>query len=274
MTRSGRDLLRAALERHVASGGVLVGEAVGVHGVTEGFAAGPGLVRTPLSEGAAVGVAAGFALAGKKVVVELVDPAGLGRAAEVLGELASLRARTNGAWSAPIVVRAPFAPFTAPAGLRVVVAATADDLVGMLALALDGNEPVVLLEAASAHADTGTGTSVPALGTAVTLREGYAATVFAVGPAVDAAFDAADALYDDGTGEVEVVDLRALAPLDRATIGASVRKSGRAVMVGVPEGLTVALDEAFLSLEAPLAALPADASAAQIAAALRAAISY
>jgi pyruvate/2-oxoglutarate/acetoin dehydrogenase E1 component len=273
MTRSGRDLLRAALERHVASGGVLVGEAVGVHGVTEGFVAGPGLVRTPLSEGAAVGVAAGLALAGKKVVVELVDPAGLVRAAEVLGELASLRARTNGAWSAPIIVRAPFAPFTAPAGLRVVVAATADDLVGMLALALDGNEPVVLLEAASAHASIGTGTTAAPLGTAATLREGKAATVFAVGAGVGEALAAADTLLDEDV-EVEVVDLRGLAPLDRATVGASVRKSGRAVVVGVPEGLTVALDEAFLSLEAPLVSLPADASAAQIAAALRAAISY
>ncbi len=273
MTRSGRDLLRAALVRHVASGGVIVGEAVGVHGVTEGFAAGPGLVRTPLSEGAAVGVAAGLALAGKKVVVELVDPAGLARAAEILGELAALRARTGGAWSAPIVVRAPFAPFSAPAGLRVAVAATADDLVGMLAQALDGVEPVVLLESADALAGTGTGAAAPPLGTAVTRREGTAATVFAVGPAVEVALAAAADLADEGQ-EIEVVDLRGLTPLDRAGIGARVRRTGRAVVVGAPDGLALALDEAFLSLEAPLVSLPADAAPDRVAAALRDTVSY
>lgn len=282
MTRSGRDLLRAALGKHVAGGGMLVGEAVGVHGVTEGLT-GPGLVRTPLSEGAAVGVAAGLALAGKKVVVELIDPAGLARAADVLAELAALRTRTGGAWSAPVVIRAPFGPavpllMALPAGLRVAVASTADDLVGMLAHALDGTEPVVILESPGAHASIGTGPDsahrgVPPLGTAVTRREGTAATVLAVGPGVDAALAAADTLADEGV-EIEVVDLRGLTLLDRAAVGARVRKSGRAVVVGAPEGLTVALDEAFLSLEAPLAALAADATSEHIAAAVRATVSY
>ncbi|MDP2306915.1 MAG: transketolase C-terminal domain-containing protein [Pseudomonadota bacterium] len=272
MTRSGRDLLRAALERHVAKGGMLVGESVGVHGVTEGFAAGPGLLRTPLSEGAAVGVAVGLALAGKKVIVELVDPLGLVRAADVLGELASLRARTGAAWSAPVVIRAPFAPFASltawPAGLRVAVAATADDLVGMLAHALDGLEPVLLLEAPSAHEGVGTGAAVPPLGTAVTRREGKAATVFALAGGVDAALAVAEG------EDVEVVDLRGLAPLDRAGLGAHVRRTGRAVVIGAPEGLLVALEEAFLSLEAPLISLPADASPDRIAAAIRDTVSY
>jgi pyruvate/2-oxoglutarate/acetoin dehydrogenase E1 component len=88
MNRTGRDLLRAALARHADSGGALVGEAVGVHGVTAGFAPSASLVRTPLSEGAALGVAAGLALAGRAVIVELVDPAGLARAADVLADLA------------------------------------------------------------------------------------------------------------------------------------------------------------------------------------------
>ena len=273
MTRSGRDLLRAALTRHVAGGGMLVGEAVGVHGVTEGLS-GPGLVRTPLSEGAAIGVAAGLALGGKKVVVELIDPAGLARAADVLAELATLRARTNGAWAAPVVVRAPFAVGTAvPAGLRVAVAATADDLVGLLAHALDGAEPVVILEAPEALAGTGTGAVVAALGVAATVREGTHATVLGVGPGVLAALAAADTLAAEGI-DVEVVDLRGLAPLDRAGIGARVTKSGRAVVVGVPDGAAVALDTAFLSLEAPLVSLPATASAAQIAAALRDTVAY
>lgn len=238
---SGRDALRAALQRHVEGGGLIVGEAVGVHGVTEGFTT--GLVRTPLSENATIGVAAGLAMAGKRVVVELVDPAGLARAADAIADLASLRARSEGAWTAPVVIRAPFGP--APAGVPVAVASTAADLVGMLAHALDGNEPTVILETEAAHEDEGDVVEVPPLGAAVVRRAGSSCTVLAVGDGVPAAL-ALDA-------DVEVVDLRALSPIDAATVGASVRKTGRAVAVGVDQALLVALREAFLHLESPLA---------------------
>ncbi len=273
MTKSGRDQLRAFLQRFVSGGGTLVGEAVGAHGVTEGFT--QGVVRTPLSEAAAVGVAAGLALAGKRVIVELVDPAGLARAADVLADLATLKARSGGSWSAPIVVRAPFAlgaggqpPATPPVasmGIRVAIAATADDLVGLLEHALAAGEPVVVLESAAALDDVGAGAPVPGLGAAVTRREGTGVTVLAVGDAVAAAL-AAD---DTST----VVDLRGLA-LDRAAIAAAVAKTGRAVAVGAPDALLVALQEAFLTLESPLVALPADASPERIAAAARDALTY
>jgi pyruvate dehydrogenase E1 component beta subunit len=277
MNRTGRDSLRAALQRHLQAGGALVGEAVGAHGVTEGFAPGPNLVRTPLSEGASIGVAAGLALSGRKVVVELVDPAGLARAGDVLGDIATLRARSNGVWAAPIVVRAPFAAGLVtgglfagglPAGVTVAVAATADDLVGMFGAALASADPVVLLESAAALDDRTTGAAAAPLGALVTRRDGAAVTVFALGDAVATALIAAD-----GT-DAEVVDLRGLAPLDRAGIGARVRRTGRAVVVGAPACLAIALQEAFLHLESPLLSLPADATAEAIAAAIRDSVTY
>ncbi|MFZ5479867.1 MAG: transketolase C-terminal domain-containing protein [Myxococcota bacterium] len=252
---TGRDLLRAALRDPNVT---LVGEAVGVHGVTEGFPEGPQLIRTPLSESATIAVAAGLAMAGRRVVVELVDPAGLARAADALADVATLRARSNGSWTAPIVVRAPYAPVSVP-GVKVAVAATAEDLVGLLAHALAGDEPVVLLEADCALEAQGSPAEVPGIGAAVVRRAGTGCTVLAVGDGVPAA------LAVEG---VEVVDLRGLSPIDAATVGASVRKTGRAVAVG-PEGpLLVALREAFLHLESPLVAVAPDAVADAVAQAI------
>jgi len=271
MTRTGRDLLRAFLGRFVDGGGTLVGEAVGAHGVTAGIT--KNVVRTPLSEAAAVGVGAGLALAGKRVVVELVDPAGLARAADILSDLAALEARSGGGWSAPLVIRAPFSgaggqpPATPPVGsARILVAATADDLVGLLEAALAAGRPTMILEAGSAFDDVGTGAAGAPAGSAVVRRAGAGVTILAAGDAVAAAL-AADT-------DATVVDVRALAPVDRATIAAQVRATGRAVVVGVPSALDVALADAFLSLESPPVALPADASSDRIAAAVRDALNY
>jgi pyruvate dehydrogenase E1 component beta subunit len=271
MIRTGRDLLRAALGRFVDGGGFLVGEAVGAHGVTAGIA--KNLVRTPLSESAALGVAAGLALGGKRVVVELVDPAGLARAADVLADLAGLEARSGGAFSAPIVVRAPALgaggqpPATPPApGARILVAATADDVVGLLEAALASGKPTVILESAAALDDVGAGGPCAPLGAAVVRREGAGATILAAGDAVAAAL-AAD------TGAT-VVDVRAVAPLDRATIAAQARATGRVVAVGVPGALDVVLADAFLTLESPPVVLPGDATSERIAAAVRDALTY
>jgi pyruvate dehydrogenase E1 component beta subunit len=251
---TGRDLLRAALRQPSLT---LVGEAVGAHGVTQGFPEGPSLVRTPLSESATIGVAAGLAMSGRKVVVELVDPAGLARAADTLADLASLKARSGGAWTAPVVVLAPVS--AAVPGVRTAVAATADDLVGLLAHALAGDEPTVLQVSQAALDGEGTGAEVPPIGKAVVRRAGGGCTVLAVGDGVEAALAVPD---------VEVVDLRALSPIDAATVGESVRKTGRAVAVGDAAPLLVALREAFLYLESPLAIAPVEGLADAVAQAI------
>ncbi len=285
MTRTGRDLLRAALARHVEAGGALVGEAVGVHGVTEGLTSADGtlgILRTPLSESATLGVAAGLALAGQRVIVEFVDPNGIARAADILAELGSLRARSNGAWSVPLVIRAPFSEGlhagVVPAGIQVAVASTADDLVGLLRHALAAGDPVLLLEAACAFEAQGTGADVPGLGVAVARREGAAVTVLAVGDAAERALITANALVAEGVDaeniDATVIDLRARCALDRVGIGAHVRRTGRAVVVGVPDAALVSLQEAFFQLESPLLVLPAGATGEQIAAAVRQTVHY
>jgi pyruvate dehydrogenase E1 component beta subunit len=152
--------------------------------------------------------------------------------------------------------------------VRVAVAACADDVAGMLAHALAGAEPVVLLLAAAALDEVSGGAASAPLGTLAARREGAAVTVFAVGDAVHAALAGAD-----GT-DAEVVDLRGLAPLDRAGIGARVRRTGRAIAVGAGDCLAIALQEGFLHLESPLVSLPADATADAIAAAIRDSVAY
>lgn len=267
---NGRDRLRKALRARMDDPRVvLLGEAVGCHGLTEGFPAGPSLLRTPLSENAAVGVATGLALAGRRPVLELVDPRGLERAADALADLATVRARSRGAWTAPVVIRAPWIEDArVPDGIVVAAAATGDDLVGMLAHALAGDEPVVILEGACAHADTAESAEAPALGRAVLRRAGRGCTILASGEALPLALAAAE-LHD-----AEVLDLRGARPLDVRTIGAQVRGTGRAVVVGADEPLLLALREAFLHLESPLRAVPFAAGADAVARAVAESLSY
>lgn len=261
---NGRDRLRKTLHARLGDT-VLVGEAMGCHGVTEGLPEGPDLLRTPLSENAAVGLATGLALGGKKVVVELVDAAGLSRAADALADLATMHARSRGAWSAPVVIRVPWSESTSvPAGITVCAAATAEDLVGLLGHALAGRDPVVILEGACAHEDAGDVGEAAPIGRAVVRKAGEGCTVFASGDAVPVALA--------GAGDAEVVDLRG--GLDAATIGDRVRRTGRAVVVGADAALLVALREAFLSLESPLVAVPVAGGADAVARAVADAVSY
>ena len=261
MIRSGSELLRAALQAFLKGGGTLVGEAVGVHGVTAGLTG--ALVRTPLSEASAVGVAIGLALAGRPVIVELVDAAGLTRAADVLADLATLDARSAGTFRAPVVLLAPHVSAGVPAGITVAVAAVADDLPGLLQHALAAGRPTVIFVSPSALADEGTGAAVPALGASVARSSGPV-TVLAAGDGVRSALSCGEA--------AEVVDLRGHSA-DAAAL-ASARRTGRVVVVGAPGVALAALNHAFLSLESPLVELGATATPAEIASAIHAAATY
>jgi pyruvate dehydrogenase E1 component beta subunit len=100
-------------------------------------------------------------------------------------------------------------------------------------------------------------------------QSGSACTVLAWGPGVAAAEEAA-ATFEEGT--VEILDLRMLAPLDRAAVGRSVQQTGRVVTVSGGRTLVSAVQEAFLYLQSPPVDVPAQASA--IAAAIRSSIDY
>lgn len=273
---TGAKALRAALERHLAGGGRMFGERAGAHGVTAGLTP---VVRTPLAESVTVGAAAGAALGGARVVVELVDAAGLTRAYDVLADLAASLARSDGAWSAPLVVLAPASSTTVlPNGVTTAVAGVASDLVPLFEAALAAGRPVVLFVAPEAL-DGDVEQDVVALSAptgrarlaGAAVRSGGAAepavTVVAVGAGVAAAVAGAS---QSGVA-VEVVDLRALS-VDRDTIGARVRASGRVVVVDAAFALPEVVQAAFLHLESPPSLVAADPAA--IAEAIHASLQY
>jgi pyruvate dehydrogenase E1 component beta subunit len=266
-TITGREALAAALQAHVDAGGLLLGEAVGTHGIAAGTT-GAGVRRTTLSENATVGEAAGAALTGARVVVELLDGDGLSRAGEALADAGTLALRSEGAWSAPLVVLAPWGsgPRAIP-GVDVHAVGTADDAAPALAAALASGRASVVLTCDDALDGAASGTPATGRGPRV-LREGSAhgATVFAAGPGVQAALAATEGR------DATVVDVRTLAPLDAGALRALATRTGRLVVVELPELLALATREAFLSLESPPALVRADAGA--IAAAVDAATTY
>lgn len=240
---------------------ILVGEAAGRFGRSVGMAG--RLMPLPLSESGTVGLAVGLALAGQRPIVELLDADGLARAAEALSEAGSISGRTEGSFSAPIVVLAP-APArlpTLPEGIRVYAAADPADAAGMLATAMSSQEPAILLLSQAALQGTVEDTAT-ASGARI-VRPGSGCTVLAWGDGVQAAL---------ATEGAEVVDLRVLAPLDRGTLGESVRRTGRVVVVGADALLPAAVQEAFLYLESPPLSVGANAEA--IATAVRQSIDY
>ena len=279
--RSTADALRAVLADALEADPrvVLLGESVGrlggIHRVTEGLLEQFGAQRvidTPLSERGAVGLAVGLSLGGKLPVVELsVADRSWAAAEQLLQELATLAGRTS-ELAAPLVLRLPCGaagaagPFvggavesllTSAPGLAVVCGSTPADAAGLLRSALAAKTPVVLLEPMGLYATRAPLTRDPVpLASARTVREGDHCTVLCWGDSVGTCADAAEALAEHAYG-VEVVDLRSLQPLDLGAIGASVRKTGRVLVVheGGPafadRVLRAATREAFLSLEAP-----------------------
>ena len=199
--------------------------------------------RTPLTEQATIGAATGMALGGTRVVVELVDPAGVARAADVLADAGSVRARSSGAWTAPIVVRVPLPAGAAvpavPDGVLVRVVGRASQLGPVLAAALRADGPTVVFEA---EGTSGTIDETP-------LPAGDEVVVLAVGAGVAVAVEAAGQLA--GEIAVGVIDVGGLA-VDTVAV-AAIRRAGRLVVVGhggerLSESAVVA---AFWSLEAP-----------------------
>lgn len=268
-------------------------EGAGCHGISRGLS-GAGrapdqgrLIRMTLSEGATCGVAAGLAAAGQRVIVELIDPDGLDRAAGALRDAGSLRRRSDGTWQAPVVV---LAPATVPAlipGLRAEAARTAPEAARLMRQAVGGAEPTLILLPADMHSDVrdvdaaeidaaeqdGAASSATARPAALltgplsgpTGRD--ACTVLAWGAGIDDALAAA-ALDADregagGQGRIEVVAITRLAPLDRATILESVQRTGRVVIAGGlidAEALQIVAEGAFWRLLSPPICLPARAA--------------
>ncbi len=259
-----------------------VGPLGGVFRVTDGLQEQFGHTRvfdTPLAESAIVGTAIGMAMYGLRPVVEMqFDAFAYPAFEQVVSHLAKLRNRTRGGVSLPIVVRIPYgggiggvehhsdsseAYYTATPGLTVVSPGTPQDAYTLLRQAIACPDPVIFLEPKRRYWGKGAvdvSDAGPGMDRAVVRRHGSSATVLAYGPMVTTALEAADLGVAEGY-DLEVVDLRSLFPFDDETVSASVRKTGRAVVVHEAAsfggyGAEVAArvtERCFHHLEAPVA---------------------
>ncbi len=230
-----------------------VGALGGVFRVTDKLAARFGEQRvfdTPLAEAGIVGSAIGMAMNGLRPVVEMqFDAFAYPAFEQITSHLAKLHNRTRGRIELPIVVRIPYGGgiggvehhcdssevyYTATAGLRVVTPGTPEDAYRLLRQSIDSPDPVIFLEPKRRYwakeKAVLTTTDGPALDQAVIRRPGADVTLITYGGLVATALEAAQAGTEEGW-DIEVVDLRSLSPFDDATVTASVRRTGRAVVM-------------------------------------------
>lgn len=258
-----------------------VGRLGGVFRVTDGLMDQFGEKRcfdTPLAEAGIVGFAVGLAMSGMRPVVEMqFDAFAYPAFEQITSHVAKLRNRTRGAVGMPIVIRVPFAGgiggvehhcdsseayYAHTPGLKVVTPATVEDAYSLLREAIADPDPVVFMEPKKLYwssADVELPAAAPPFGRAVVRRRGDDVTLVAYGPTVPVAMEAAEAARDEGW-DVEVVDLRTVVPFDDETVLASVRRTGRCVVLqeaqgfaGVGAEIAARVQErAFHSLHAPV----------------------
>jgi len=283
MVQAINDALRFEMRRdpRVVLMGEDIGKVGGVFRVTQGLFDEFGddrVIDTPLSEGGIIGTAIGMALYGLVPIPEIqfgdfIFPA----YDQIVSELAKYRYRSGGEYSAKCVIRTPVgggirgghyhsqspeAQFIHVAGLKVVCPATPADAKGLLLASIRDPDPVLFFEPKrvyrAAKGDVPEGDYTVPLGKAAVVREGTQVTIVTWGAMLYEALDAAQKCAAEGI-DCEVVDLRTLWPLDIETVVASVKKTGRVVVVHeAPRscglgGEIVALvnEKAFLHLEAP-----------------------
>jgi 2-oxoisovalerate dehydrogenase E1 component len=252
------DALRSALDHALEHDDrvVVLGEDVGVAGgvfrVTSGLYGKYGaerIIDTPLSEQGIVGTSVGMAISGLRPVAEL-EFAGLGYTAfdHIIFHVARYRWRTRGKITMPVVVRMPGGGghegyeghsdnpedyFVHTPGLTVVYPSNPRDAKGLMASALEHDDPVVFFEPVLLYFVKQDGIpinhyTIP-IGKARIARHGSDLTVVAYGNAVNIADTAAEQLEADGIS-AEVIDLRTLKPWDRETVLESVARTGRLVV--------------------------------------------
>ncbi|BBY34949.1 alpha-ketoacid dehydrogenase subunit beta [Mycolicibacter minnesotensis] len=280
LNRALRDAMSA--DPRVLVFGTDVGVQGGVFRVTEGLTEAFGEQRcfdTPLAESAVIGIAIGMAIRGFVPVPEIqFDGFSYPALDQVVSHLVKYRTRTRGAVSMPVTVRIPsFGGIGAAehhsestetywahtAGLKVVVPADASDAYWLLRHAIAAPDPVIFLEPKRrywARGPVDTEHPAPGLGCALVRRAGTDVTVLTYGGAVATAMAAADLAAQQHGWSLEVVDLRSLVPLDFAAVAASVRRTGRCVVLhegprNLGYGAELAArvsEELFYELEAPV----------------------
>ncbi|MFI6574778.1 alpha-ketoacid dehydrogenase subunit beta [Nocardiopsis sp. NPDC050513] len=242
----------AAEDPDVVVYGEDVGALGGVFRVTDGLSREFGSDRvfdSPLAESGIIGTAIGMAMYGLRPVVEMqFDAFAYPAFEQLVSHLAKMRNRTRGTVAVPVVVRVPYgggiggvehhsdsseAYYTHTPGLRVVTPGTPADAYSMLREAIACDDPVVFLEPKRRYwskEDVELPVRTEPMARSVVRRPGDDVTLVAYGPMVETALEAAAVAAEEGRS-IEVVDLRQLAPWDDSVVTASVRRTGRAVVV-------------------------------------------
>ena len=264
---------------------VVYGEDVGVEGgvfrVTEGLQKKYGVERvfdSPLAESGIVGTALGMAVSGLRPIVELqFDGFTYPAFNQIASNVSRMQNRSRGKFTVPMVIRFPYGGgvnalehhsespeslFAHLPGLKVVIPSTPYDAKGLLISAIESEDPIIFMEPKRIYRAIKQEVSeekftLP-LGKARVVKEGSDVTVIAFGAMVRECQKAIEIANEAGIS-VELIDLRSIYPIDRETVGKSIRKTGRMVAVAEAhesfsvgsELVTIANEEAFLSLESP-----------------------
>ena len=237
------------------------------------------VIDTPLAEAGIIGTAIGMAMYGLRPVPEIqfsdfIFPG----FDQIVSELAKLRYRSGGHYTAPVVIRTPVgggikgghyhsqspeALFIHTPGLQVICPSNPRDAKGLLLSAIRGDDPVIFMEPKrvyrAARGEVPDGDYTIPIGVARTVRQGRGLTVIGWGAMLHEAELACTQVAEAGL-DPELIDLRTLWPLDIEAITTSVRKTGRCAIVqeaprtcGLAAEISSLIQErCFTSLEAPI----------------------
>lgn len=285
-TKTIREAIRLAIEHCMSQDervfviGEEVGEYQGAYKVTQGLLQKFGknrIIDTPISEHGFAGIAVGAALAGLRPIVEFMT---FNFAMQAIDQIINSAAKTfymsGGTLNCPIVFRGPngaaarvaaqhsqnyAAWYSHVPGLKVMLPYDANDHYNMLIEAIKDPNPVIFLENELLYGkefEFDPASDQTPINKAKVVRSGSSATVITFGIQVGIALHAAQELIKDGV-DVEVIDLRHIAPIDLDTVIASVQKTGRVLileegwfMSGVaPSISSLITSNAFDYLDAP-----------------------
>ncbi len=277
-------------EKSVVIFGEDVGTLGGVFRITDGLTARFGNERcfdTPLAESGIVGMAVGMAMNGMRPVIEMqFDAFAYPAFEQIASHVAKMRNRTQGRLPLPMVIRIPYAGgvggvehhcdsseayYSHTPGLKVFTPSTVADAYLMLREAIDSEDPVIFFEPKKLYwskeqvdlealaAEYEARKAAKTEGVARIARAGKDATLITYGPSVSVAMEAAKLAAEEGIS-LEVVDIRTIVPFDDETVSASVRKTGRAIVVAEAQGFASVASEivarvqerCFHSLAAPV----------------------
>jgi 2-oxoisovalerate dehydrogenase E1 component beta subunit len=237
------------------------------------------VMDTPLAESAIAGVAIGAAMHGMRPIAEMqfadfIFPA----TNQIISEAAKIHYRSNGDWSCPVVIRAPYGAtgggslyhsqcpesvFFGTPGLKIVAPSSPYDAKGLLKAAIRDEDPVLFFEHKKCYLSITD--QVPdddyivPIGKAQVKREGTDITVISYGLTVHFALKAAEELQQEGIS-AHVLDLRTLQPLDKTAILEAAAKTGKVLIIhednktgGVgAEVSAIISEEMFFDLDAPI----------------------